>query len=216
MQANQFHVVVNNGSLLSGLLEAIQEQAQKSPAESDDLHLQPDTSVTTDLHDASGLHVDPLTSAPNGYNLVERHPTEDIALYARETRLDVHHLIVGGGIVIGSDDPTADFQLIKRLKPEFVHQYITGQMGLPSSGHEPKRYIGVYKTITTVEGTTLALLWAIYNTDALLQARRMRSPGVNDQELLKSISENLIEMYDGVLSAETREELPNEMPNVFM
>lgn len=226
-QAQQVqHVFVRSNPSLDLLLQAIskkaKELAEKEQASRDsqatlaEIQAREKVSVTGDLENPSGLHVDPLTNAPIGYDLAQRHPTEDIALYVRETgSLHPHFVIIGGGVLIASDDPVGDFELIRQLKPEYVHKYINGQMGLPKSDDLPKRYIGVYRNITTGDGDEKCLLWAIFNTDALIQSHRARNPGYTDQEILVKVKDSVIKDYDGVVTGDTREELPSEMPYIF-
>lgn len=225
-QAQQVrHVFIGNAHL-GGFAQAVrklaEELAEKEQASRDpqatlaEIQARETESVTGDLENPSDSHADPLTNAPIGYDLAQRHPTEDIALYVRETgSLHPHFVIIGGGVLIASDDPVGDFELIRQLKPEFVHKFVSGQMGLPKSDDLPKRYIGVYRNITTGDGDQKCLLWAIFNTDALIQSHRARNPGYTDQEILVKVKDSVIKDYDGVVTGDTREELPSEMPYIF-
>lgn len=219
-QAHQRQAIfINSAPLMAGILQAIAEQAGQDESQAKPVQIKSfdESSVTGDLENPSETHADPLTNAPIGYDLAQRHPTEDIALYVRESRSSKpHFVIVGGGVLIGSEDPVDDFELIRRLKPEYVHKYLNGQMGLPKSDDLPKRYIGVYRNITDGDGETRQILWSIHNTDALMLVWQKRFVGLDGQQVLQKIRDSFVEAYDGILTADTREEFPNEMPNIFM
>lgn len=154
------------GDIIAAIV-AIQSQMDTKDVRNTEIDSKPETSVTDDLQDASGLHVDTLTNAPIGYDIVERHPTEDFALYARQMGTGgVEYAIIIGGMLVASDNPVADFNTMRHFnQDQLVERLNKIKNNEPIEAPDTKkRFVGVYRKLAYPGEEEKLHLWAIYNT----------------------------------------------------